>query len=104
MILGFEHVIVDAEDDRAVGVLGRRRDNDLPGPGLKVVNEPAGGALLAAAFARWGRSGPLRRLPPAFIVLSAGLFVYFYPIIAASPLGHDQAFNRWMWFEPSRML
>jgi dolichyl-phosphate-mannose-protein mannosyltransferase len=53
---------------------------------------------LAAAFGRYCR-GRLRWLPPAFLTLAGALFVYFYPIISARPLAHEQAFQHWTWFE-----
>ncbi|MEG3123461.1 phospholipid carrier-dependent glycosyltransferase [Sphingomonas sp. GB1N7] len=34
----------------------------------------------------------------AFLALSAGLFLIFYPIISAAALPDPQAFQRWMWF------
>ena len=54
---------------------------------------------LAAAFARFCRRGLARLVPPLFLTLSALLFVYFYPIISASPLEHETDFLKWMWFE-----
>lgn len=40
----------------------------------------------------------LRRLPAAFLAVSAALFVYFFPILSAAALPDDQAFLHWMWF------
>jgi dolichyl-phosphate-mannose--protein O-mannosyl transferase len=57
---------------------------------------------LAAAFHHYCRSGLLRWLPPPFTILSAGLFAYFYPILAATPLGGDNAFLHWTWFDTWR--
>lgn len=57
---------------------------------------------LAAAFHHFCGRGALRWLPPAFFAVSAGLFVYFYPIISAAPLPEDGAFARWTWFESWR--
>ncbi len=37
-----------------------------------------------------------------FAVMASALFVYFYPIIAATALLDPQAFNRWMWFDSWR--
>lgn len=34
----------------------------------------------------------------AFLAVSAGLFVYFYPILSAAALPDAEAFRRWMWF------
>lgn len=31
------------------------------------------------------------------LVLATGIFVYFYPILSAAPLGDKQAFVQWMW-------
>ena len=52
---------------------------------------------IAAAFDRFGRD-QLRYWDEGFLVLALGLFVYFYPIIAAAPLAGPTAFHRWMWF------
>jgi dolichyl-phosphate-mannose--protein O-mannosyl transferase len=52
--------------------------------------------LLAAAFHHNYRRED-RWIPAAFLVLSFGLFVYFYPIISAAPLPNDRAFEHWMW-------
>ena len=52
---------------------------------------------IAAAFDRFGRDR-LRYWDEGFLVLSLGLFVYFYPIIAAAPLAGPMTFHRWMWF------
>jgi dolichyl-phosphate-mannose--protein O-mannosyl transferase len=52
--------------------------------------------LLAAAFHHNYRRDD-RWIPAAFLVLSFGLFVYFYPILSAAPLPDDRAFEHWMW-------
>ena len=57
---------------------------------------------LAAAFHHFCRGRRLRWLPPAFLGLSAVLFAYFYPILAALPLQGDDAFLAWTWFESWR--
>lgn len=57
---------------------------------------------LAAAFQHYCRQGWLRWLPPAFILVSALLFAYFYPILSAMPLPGDGAFLVWTWFESWR--
>jgi dolichyl-phosphate-mannose--protein O-mannosyl transferase len=50
---------------------------------------------LAVAFDRlWPRRQPW---DTAFLVLAAGLFVYFYPILSAAALPGPQAFRQWMW-------
>lgn len=59
------------------------------------------GLALAAAFAHFCAERR-RWWPAAFLALSAGLFVYFYPILAARPLADDQAFLRWMWVDAWR--
>ena len=51
---------------------------------------------IAAAFDRFGR-GRLRYWNESFLVLSLGLFLYFYPIIAAMPLAGPLSFRHWMW-------
>jgi dolichyl-phosphate-mannose-protein mannosyltransferase len=57
---------------------------------------------LAAAFHHFCRDPRLTWLPPAFILLSGGLFAYFYPILSAMPLPRDDAFLAWMWFDSWR--
>ena len=57
---------------------------------------------LAAAFHHFCRGRRLRWLPPAFLVLSAVFFAYFYPILAALPLQGDDALLAWTWFESWR--
>lgn len=57
---------------------------------------------LAAALDRFGAAAGRRWLTPAFVTMSAILFAYFYPILAARPLGGDQAFLGWMWFDSWR--
>lgn len=53
------------------------------------------GLVLAVAFqALQGR----RHLDIVFAALAAGLFAYFYPIIAATALEGPQSFQHWMWF------
>lgn len=52
--------------------------------------------LLAATFHHAYRTQD-RWLPAAFLGLSFGLFAYFYPILSATPLDGEQAFQRWMW-------
>ncbi|TPG13041.1 phospholipid carrier-dependent glycosyltransferase [Sphingomonas oligophenolica] len=55
---------------------------------------------LAIAFDRFGRR--LRYGDEAFVLLSAVLFVHFYPILAATALPGPQAFTRWTWFDSWR--
>jgi dolichyl-phosphate-mannose--protein O-mannosyl transferase len=57
---------------------------------------------LAAAFHHYCREGWSRGLPPLFMLISGGLFVYFYPILSAMPLAGDHAFLSWTWFESWR--
>jgi dolichyl-phosphate-mannose--protein O-mannosyl transferase len=52
---------------------------------------------LAAAFDRFGK-GKYAHWDEAFLVFAFCLFVYFYPIISAMPLGNPQDFRHWMWF------
>ena len=52
---------------------------------------------IAVAFDRYA-SPRLRYWDEAFLLLTAILFVHFYPIIAATALSGPQAFHRWMWF------
>ena len=51
---------------------------------------------LAAAFDDLRESRP--HWDEAFLALSAGLFLLFYPIISAAALPNAQAFQHWMWF------
>lgn len=51
---------------------------------------------LAAAFDDLRESRP--HGDEAFLALSAGLFLLFYPIISAAALPNAQAFQHWMWF------
>jgi dolichyl-phosphate-mannose--protein O-mannosyl transferase len=57
---------------------------------------------LAAAFHHYCQEGWRRGVPPLFMLISAGMFVYFYPILSAMPLGGDDAFLTWTWFESWR--
>ncbi|MBX3566174.1 MAG: glycosyltransferase family 39 protein [Sphingomonas sp.] len=51
---------------------------------------------LAVAFHHFDR-GRNRGWEEWFAAASLVAFVYFYPILAASPLGSDQGFRHWMW-------
>lgn len=52
--------------------------------------------LIAAAFHhKYHRND--RWIPTGFLLLSLGLFAYFYPILSAAPLPNDRAFEHWMW-------
>ncbi|RYD49265.1 MAG: phospholipid carrier-dependent glycosyltransferase, partial [Sphingomonadales bacterium] len=51
---------------------------------------------LAVAFHHFDR-GRNRGLEEWFAAAALVAFVYFYPIIAASPLGREDAFRHWMW-------
>jgi dolichyl-phosphate-mannose--protein O-mannosyl transferase len=53
--------------------------------------------VIAAAFDHFGR-GRFRYWDESFLVAAGGLFVYFYPILAATPLSGAGAFRHWMWF------
>jgi dolichyl-phosphate-mannose--protein O-mannosyl transferase len=57
---------------------------------------------LAAAFHHYCRGGWRRGLPSLFMLISGGMFVYFYPILSAMPLAGDDAFLSWTWFESWR--
>lgn len=52
---------------------------------------------IAVAFDHFGH-GKQRYWDEAFLVLAAGLFVYFYPILSAAALPGPRAFLKWMWF------
>ena len=56
-------------------------------------------ALLALALEDvWQRRDRWRWAAPGTLVLSAALFVWFYPIISAAPLHHGRpSFEHWMW-------
>jgi dolichyl-phosphate-mannose-protein mannosyltransferase len=58
-------------------------------------------AVLAVAFHHYDR-GRNRGLEEWFAAAALVVFLYFYPILAASPLGDAQAFNHWMWFNSWR--
>ena len=51
--------------------------------------------VIAVAFDRWRVR--LRYWDEAFLFLSTGLFIHFYPILAATALSGPRAFERWMW-------
>lgn len=51
---------------------------------------------IAVAFDHW--RALTRNWDEAFLLLAAGLFIHFYPILSAAPLSGPQAFQRWMWF------
>ena len=53
-------------------------------------------ALALALRPLAGKRG--RRFRTGFMLLSAALFVYFYPILSAMPLNGERAFTRWIWF------
>lgn len=53
--------------------------------------------LLLAALFHYSYRAKDRWLPAAFLILSFGLFVYFYPILSAAALPDARAFEHWMW-------
>ncbi|RYY25679.1 MAG: phospholipid carrier-dependent glycosyltransferase [Sphingomonadales bacterium] len=53
--------------------------------------------VLAIAFQHFDR-GKNRGREEWFAAIALVAFVYFYPIIAASPLSDAQSFRHWMWF------
>ena len=53
--------------------------------------------VLAVAFHHFDR-GRGKGREEWFAFAAAIAFVYFYPILAASPLANDQGFTHWMWF------
>ena len=57
--------------------------------------------VIAAACHRFG-TGRLRGWDEAMLLLAAGLFAWFYPILSAAALDGPQAFTRWMWFDSWR--
>ena len=59
--------------------------------------------LALALDALWRRRDVLRWATPGTLALSLGMFVYFYPIIAAEPLHHGAgSFAQWMWLSSWR--
>lgn len=58
-------------------------------------------AVLAVAFDHFDR-GRNKGWEEWFIALALVAFVYFYPILAASPLQDSQGFTHWMWFNSWR--
>ena len=61
-----------------------------------------GGIFLCVALAAAFHLAKAPRLRYWFAVLASVAFVWFYPIIAATALPGEQAFNRWMWFDSWR--
>lgn len=61
-------------------------------------------ACLALALdALWQRGGRWRWLPAGALAVSAGMFVYFYPIISAAELhAGKKAYEQWMWLRSWR--
>ena len=61
-------------------------------------------ACLALALdALWQRGGKWRWPPMAALLLAAGMFVYFYPIISAAKLHHGrESYVEWMWLRSWR--
>jgi len=57
---------------------------------------------IAGALDRWFWQRGNRLAPALCIGFTALLFVEFYPIISAAPLGDPQDFNRWMWLDSWR--
>ena len=51
---------------------------------------------IAAVFDHF-RDGQLKEWDGPFLILAYGLFLYFYPIIAATPLAGPGSFHHWMW-------
>lgn len=51
---------------------------------------------IAGAWQRFGR-GRLKGWDEAYVIVLAGVFAWFFPILAALPLGGPQSFQRWMW-------
>jgi dolichyl-phosphate-mannose--protein O-mannosyl transferase len=56
----------------------------------------------AAVLDRWFWQRGNRMVPAVAIGFTVLLFVEFYPIISAAPLGDPQDFNRWMWLDSWR--
>jgi hypothetical protein len=57
-------------------------------------------ALALALDELWKRGW--RRLPLLVLAGSAGMFVYFWPILTAAPLDGPDAFLRWTWLDSWR--
>lgn len=57
---------------------------------------------ISGVLDRWFWQRGKRLLPVLCIGFCALLFVEFYPIISAAPLGDPQDFNRWMWLDSWR--
>ena len=53
---------------------------------------------IAAALHRFGKDR-FRGWDAAILLVAAGLFVWFYPILSSAALSGPQAFRRWMWFD-----
>ena len=52
---------------------------------------------IAAALGRFCK-GRFEHWDEAYLIVAAGLFVIFFPILSAAPLHDAQDFRRWMWF------
>jgi dolichyl-phosphate-mannose--protein O-mannosyl transferase len=57
---------------------------------------------IAGVLDRWFWQKGNRLVPALCIGFCALLFLEFYPIISAAPLGDPQDFNRWMWLDSWR--
>ncbi|MDG2002349.1 MAG: phospholipid carrier-dependent glycosyltransferase [Novosphingobium sp.] len=53
--------------------------------------------VIATFFASFGALGA--RILAWFTALAAAMFVYFYPVISATPLPVDDSWTSWVWFE-----
>ena len=53
---------------------------------------------IAAACHRFAR-GRLKDLDETLLVVATAMFLYFYPILAATPLARADSFSRWAWFD-----
>lgn len=55
------------------------------------------GALGIALDSLWRRGGRVAWLPIGVLVISVGLFAFFWPILSAGPMADINTYNRWIW-------
>ncbi len=53
---------------------------------------------IAAAFQRYARDR-LDGIDETLLIVAVATFLYFYPILAATPLANANSFRRWTWFD-----
>jgi anti-sigma-K factor RskA len=70
----------------------------MPGLSARETTQPA-----LALDAIWERQGGWRWLAPVALAISAGMFIYFYPIISVAKLCCGRpSYAHWMWLDSWR--